>query len=180
MQGYIYRMKVENDDKEYIGSTFGDIYKRFRVHKNNVKNRLNKTYEYLSDKIDGDLTKLKCELIDTKYCENRHDLHLKEYENIQKLISEKGRDKCLNIKFVNKPISIGNVKMVDNIREYNRNYYHSKNKENLLKKLNCAQCNIDISSINWRKHVVTPKHIHNSIKHEHDRIEILDDDFIEH
>ncbi len=177
MQGYIYRMKVENDEKEYIGSTFGDIYKRFRVHKNNVKNRLNKTYEYLSDKIDGDLTKLKCELIETKYCENRHDLHLKEYESIQKLIKDKGRDKCLNIKFVNKPISIGSVKMVDNIREYNREYYHNKNKGKLLTKIYCEFCNIEISKINLKKHLETAKHFRNENK---DSDTEDDDDLIEH
>lgn len=173
--GFIYKMSMEGDDKQYIGSTFGDINKRFKVHKNNIKNRRNKMYEYFNDKIAGDYNLMKCELIEEVVCHNRYDLHNKEFQNIQQFIRDNGKDNCLNTKFKStKPITIGGVKMVQNVRDYNRGYYHQKNKHKILTKKHCPACDIDISGVNWGKHAKTKKHI--KMMNEYNNLDIVIDD----
>lgn len=184
--GTVYKLYVEGTDRFYIGSTFGTLNKRFFCHKNNVKIQKNKMYEYMNREIAGDYTKLKCDILEQFLCSNKNELHTKEYEYIQREIGKaviedanEGSLRCMNIKFRNKPISIGNVKQLENIKEYNRDYYHSTNKYNLLEKIKCECCDKYVSSVNLIKHQKTKKHIKKASLLSSDLIEPIEYDVIE-
>jgi len=53
------------------------------------------------------------------------------------------------------------IKKCDNMKEYQRNYYNNKHKNELLTKINCEICGISSFLSNYPRHKKSKKHINN-------------------
>lgn len=161
MKGKIYKMFLENDPKVYIGATTDDIGHRFLVHQNYIIKHKSKAYSYFNENMNNNL---KCELLEEIEFDDPAELTYLEHNYIQQYKKDIGENNILNSRLVREnPLSLGGAKITENIKEYNRNYYHKINKDNLLQKLNCEVCNKKISKVNFIKHQASRKHKRNLI-----------------
>ena len=159
MSGIIYKLFIDGCDYFYIGATMGTMRSRLAVHRYNVKTQKNAMYKVLYDFSEGKPSKIKFEILDVIEDADLHTLHLKEFETIQEHIVNHGTENCLNTKFKNDcPLTIGNIKQTENITKYNNKYYHSTNKHNMLRPIECDTCKKTLSNVNYSRHLTSRKH----------------------
>ena len=87
MIGIVYKISNTEDDRLYVGTTFGSINVRFSHHKSNVKNEDRKSSKgalYVAMR-ELSIDKFKIEVIETVECDNKDELHEYEQKHIDEL-----------------------------------------------------------------------------------------------
>ena len=146
MVGKIYKITSALTNKIYIGSTFKDLKKRLSDHKANYTNYKKGSYIGKVRSFELlDLGSVNIELLEAYDCNNKHELHIKEYEYIQLY-----RNICVN---KNNPIPPTREQLI----AYHKQYYNN-NKNNKSVSVNCEICQGSYNYYSKANHFKTKRH----------------------